>query len=66
MLRDDDRPLFVGSNQSTPVRNTCFEGHRGFFLPCEIIQVFPIVLCVVRDVNKFDVRLVIRGRNYDT
>jgi hypothetical protein len=29
------------------------------FCACEIIQLFSVVFCVVRDVHKFDFRLVI-------
>lgn len=29
-----------------------------FLFACEVIQVFTLVFCVARDVNKFDVRLV--------
>jgi len=58
VLRDGDRPLFVGSNGSTTVRNACAEGHRVacFLFTCEVIQVFTIVFYVVSNVNKFEGR----------
>jgi len=35
-----------------------------FLFAYEVIHVFPIVFCAVRDVNKFDFRHVIKGRIY--
>jgi hypothetical protein len=55
-----DRSLFVTSNQRIPLKNT-IGCSAVVCCACEIIQFFSVVFCVVRDVRKFELGLVVRG-----
>ena len=57
-LRKADCPIFVTSNGRIPLKNTIGWSAAPFFA-CEITQFFPVVICVVRTVHKFEFRIVI-------
>jgi hypothetical protein len=57
VVRKGDRPLFVNSKRYVPFKMYWTEVQGCF--ACEIIQLFSLVLCVVRAVHRFDFRLVV-------
>jgi hypothetical protein len=59
----DEWPLFVTSNWCFPVTDTP-NGKTVVFLACEIIQLFCLLFCMVKAVNKFDFRLAIKDKHY--
>ena len=54
-----DRPLFVTCNRCISVKNTLGRSVVVFFA-CVVVQLCPVVFCVVRAAYKFDFRLVIK------
>jgi len=61
--RKDDCPLFVTSNRRIPVTDT-LNGNAVVFLACETIQLFRLLVCMVKAVHKCDFRPVINDTHY--